>query len=169
MGKESDLKRARRGAIALARARMRGVLARHLPEPLWDGPRPLWGRGRRAVGREQLQRRSQRAKLEKLRADLTPDHLGKKRWDGIAGLPLLREERAGDRHVVRERLQPAELTHREPAILPVEGPRRRARLRLNRPGGKALGELEKERPVAATPAEERQAAPPIPLAAKRLA
>ena len=71
--------------------------------------------------------------LQELMRDLSRQHFGKERWDGVAQLPLRVSHGASDDECVWECLKPRHLTHAQPAARPMERSSRGARLRLQGP------------------------------------
>lgn len=92
---------------------------------------------------------------EQLRTDLSAEDLGKETGHRIANLPVNGLVVPENSNIVGKRLQPAEFTHAQTAIAPVERACRRTGLRLDCPGRAILLQLEKETPVAPPPAEQR--------------
>src|SRR3954462_4162407 len=124
------------------------VLERHLARRLRIGHRPSrrWSEPRAEID----------FIAQKLAAQSPSEHLCQRGRHGVAELALHGGQRPEHRVIVRHGLEAAELASGEAPALPVEGPDGRPRLRLNRPGGERLRELQKEAPIAPPPAEQGQ-------------
>lgn len=130
------------------------ILTRHIFSARWRGDP-------RANRWHELELRSGKLLAKKLVSDRAREDFPEQGWNRVTNLPVYCGVPACNDHVVRKGLQPAQLSHREASIRPVEGAYRGARLCLKRPRRLALGELQQESPKPAPPSKQRKASAAI--------
>ena len=94
--------------MSTARARMRSVIADQVRESLRNRCGGLWRRHRISSWWKQLERRVD-SLTEKLFSNCSCDNLGEERRNRIPDLALSGSPAADHVHIIRERLEPAEL------------------------------------------------------------